>query len=334
MPLVELARHDDADRLVEHRKFQRRLAQQLAVGLDRDLGRGFDADAAAALLQDVADAVDAAVEQVAEAEEDVPEVDRADERQVQLAVIRHGAGQLLDAAAVELADADGDRQQQVVVDQPVVDPHLHARRLVAEVGLHQAPRIAPAALVALLLQVRELADNLRVEAHARDVGDVTALAVVRLLVGDHADVLQEGVALTDGPHGVAVAVRDAERAHPVVARADGHDGQQHLVGAHLLLDEQPVDHLVQRAVAADDDDAAVALPDGRDGEFRGVELVLGEDRFAGDVGIAQVLGYLREMVKPAAAAGHGIDDDKPFRSGRFHGVYLSGMLRSVCTRKS
>ena len=52
------------------------MAQRLSVDLDRHLGRRFDADAASALLEDVADAVDAAVEQVVEAEQQVPEVHR------------------------------------------------------------------------------------------------------------------------------------------------------------------------------------------------------------------------------------------------------------------
>ena len=134
---------------------------------------------------------------------------------------------------------------------------------------------------------------------------------MRLLVGDHPHVLQERIALADRLHGVAIAVRDAERTHPVVARTYGDDGHEHLVGAHLLLDEKPVDNLVQRAVAAHDDDAAVSLAHGRDGEFRGMELMLREDRFAKDACVAQVLGDLRKVIEPAAAAGHGIDDHEP-----------------------
>ena len=56
-PLVEIAGHDDADGPVENREFERRMAQRLSVDLDRHLGRRFDADAASALLEDVADAV-------------------------------------------------------------------------------------------------------------------------------------------------------------------------------------------------------------------------------------------------------------------------------------
>ena len=239
----------------------------------------------------------------------------ADQRQVEHPVVGHRLGKLLQAAAVELADADGRRKQQVVVNQPPVHPHLDARGLVAEEVAHQTPRIAPAALAALLLQVRELPHHMGVEARAGHVGHVAVLPVVRLLVGDHPDILQEGAAFADGLHGVPVAVRNAERAYPVVARAHGHHGQQHLVGTHLLLDEQPVHHLVQRAVASDDDDVAVSLADGRHGQLRGVELVLREDRFATDVRIAQVLRNLRKVVQPAAASGHGIDDDEPLGAG-------------------
>ena len=221
-------------------------------------------------------------------------------------------------------------QQQVVVDQPVVDPDLDARGLVAEEILHQTPRIAPAAPVTLLFQVRELAHDMRVEPRPGDVGHVAALAVVRLLVGDHPDVLQEGITLADGLHGVLIAVRDAERADPVVARAHGHHGHEHLVGTHLLLDEQPVDHLVQRPVAAHDDDPAVAFAHGRDGEFRGVELVLREDRFAEDVGIAQVFRNLWKMVKPATASGHGIDDDEPFSGIGRHAAIIFRERCAAC----
>ena len=176
----------------------------------------------------------------------------------------------------------------------------------------------------------DAADDAGVESRARDVGDVAALPEMGLLVGDDPDILKERMALGDGPHGVLVTVRDAERADPVVARADGHDGQQHLVGPHLLLDEEPVDHLVQRAVASDHDDAAVSLPHGRHRELRRVELVFGEDRLAEDVRVAQILRDLREIVEPAAPSGHGIDDDEPLV-----GLHCrQGILRSVCVRKS
>ncbi len=104
-------------------------------------------------------------------------------------------------------------------------------------------------------------------------------------------------------------------------------------GAHLLLDEQAVHHLVQRAVAPDDDDMAVAFADGRYGQLRSMELVLREDRFAADMCIAQVLRDLRKVVQPAAAAGHGIDDDEPLHVARRRATF-SGTLRSVSTRKS
>ena len=313
MLFVELARHNDADCLTQDRELERRMAQRFAIDLDTHLGRRFDANAAAALLQDVTDAVDAAVEQVVEPEKQVPEVHRTNQRQVEHAIVGNRLGQLLDAAAVELADAHGGRQQQVVVDQPSVHPHLHTRRLVAEEVPDQAPRIAPTALVPLLLEVRKPLDHVRVETGAGHVGHVAALTVVRLLVGDYPDVLQEGEPLGNGPHGMLVAVRHAERPDPVVARTDSNDGQQHLLGTNLLLDEQAVHHLVQRTVASDDDDVAVALAHGRHGKLRSVELMLREDRLAEDMGIAQVLGYLRKVIEPAAASGRRIDDHEPLR---------------------
>ena len=190
------------------------------------------------------DAVDAAVEQVVEAEQQVPEMHGTHQRHVEHTVVGHGVGQLLHAADVVLTDADGDAEQQVVVNQPVVDPHLHARRLVAEEVLDQTPRGAPAAFAALFLEVRKLAHHPRVETRARYVGHIAALAVVRLLVRHHAHVLQERVALADGLHGILIAVRNTERADPVVARSHGDHRQQHLVGTDLLLDEKSVHHLV------------------------------------------------------------------------------------------
>ena len=237
---------------------------------------------------------------------------RPDERHVEHTVVGHSLGKLLHTAAVVLADTDGDAQQQVVVDQPVIDPHLHSGGFITEELPDQTPCVDPAVLAPLLLEVRELAHHMGVEARTRDVGHVTALAVVRLLVRDHAHVLQERIPFADRLHGVLVAVRNTERAHPVVARTDGDHRKQHLIGADLLLDEQPVDHLVQGAVAPDDDDMPIPLVDGRHGKFRGVELMFREDRFAEYLRIAQVARYLREMVKPAAASGHGIDDDEPF----------------------
>ena len=183
-----------------------------------------------------------------------------------------------------------------------------------------------------------------VEPHARHIGHVAALAVVGLLVGDHPDILQERTTGTDRLHGILIAARDAERPHPVVARTDGHHGQQHLVGTHRLLDEEAVDHLVQRAVAADDDNPPVSLAYGRDGQLRGVELVLREDRFAEDVRIAQKFRDPRKVIEPAAAAGHGIHDHKPFVGMFCHldatllrgccAAYRSGSRRTSPPRRS
>ena len=92
--------------------------------------------------------------------------------------------------------------------------------------------------------MRKLAHHPRVETRARHVGHIAALAVVRLLVRHHAHVLQERVALADGLHGILIAVRNTERADPVVARSHGDHRQQHLVGTDLLLDEKSVHHLV------------------------------------------------------------------------------------------
>lgn len=72
--------------------------------------------------QDVADLVDFAVEEFVEAEDDVPEVNGAHQRDVEHAVVGHGVGQLLDTAAVVLAHTERDTEQQVVVDPFAVDP--------------------------------------------------------------------------------------------------------------------------------------------------------------------------------------------------------------------
>ena len=62
----------------------------------------------AALLEDMPDTVYAAVEQVVEPEQQVPEMHRPDERHVEHAVVGHSLGKLLHTAAVILADTDGD----------------------------------------------------------------------------------------------------------------------------------------------------------------------------------------------------------------------------------
>ena len=106
--------------------------------------------------------------------------------------------------------------------------------------------------------------------------------------------------LADGANGVGAVLRNTEHADPVVARPDGDHRQQHLRRRHHLLDEQPVDHLVQRTVAADGDDAAVAAPHGFDRQFDGVELVFAEHRLAVDLLLAQQFRDARKLVQPEA----------------------------------
>lgn len=84
---------------------------------------------------------------------------------------------------------------------------------------------------------------------------------------------------------------------------------------------------MQRTVASDDDDVAVALAHGRHGKLRSVELMLREDRLAEDMGIAQVLGYLRKVIEPAAASGRGIDDHEPLRP-----LLLRATFRDIAQR--
>ena len=117
--------------------------------------------------------------------------------------------------------------------------------------------------------------------------------------------------LADGTDSVGAVLRNTEHADPVVARTDGDHRQQHLRRGYYLLNEQPVDHLVQRAVAADGDDAAIPAPHGLDRQFDGMELMFAEDRLAVDLLLAQQLRDTREVIQPAAVAGHGIDDGEP-----------------------
>ena len=109
MLLVKLARHDNTDCLTQDRELERRMAQRFAIDLDTHLGRRFDANGAAALLEDMADAVNTSVEQIVEPEKQMPEVHRTNQRQVEDAIVGNRLGQLLDTAAVELADTHGGR---------------------------------------------------------------------------------------------------------------------------------------------------------------------------------------------------------------------------------
>lgn len=139
--------------------------------------------------------------------------------------------------------------------------------------------------------------------------------------------------LADGADRLGIVLRDAEHTDPVVARTHGDHRQQHLRRRHHLLDEEPVDHLVQRAVAADDDDAAVTAPHGVDRQLDGMELMLAEDRFAMDPLLAQQFRDTGKVVQPAAVAGHGVDDGEPLvfldvRRRSDHG-YRTGTCLSV-----
>ena len=90
---------------------------------------------------------------------------------------------------------------------------------------------------------------------------------------------------------------------------------------------------MQRTVAADGDDAAVAAPHGFDRQFDGVELVFAEHRLAVDLLLAEQFRDARKLVQPAAVAGHGIDDGEPLmlfdvRRRSDHG-YRTGMCFNV-----
>ncbi len=180
-----------------------------------------------------------------------------------------------------------------------------------------------------------VAHDERIESDTGDIGEITALAEMGLFIRHYTHVLQKGVPVADGLHGIGMAFGNAESPHPVITRTNRDNGQQHLIRPHLLLDEQPVDHLVQRTVTPDDDDFPVALFHGRNGQFRGVELMLGENRLAHDMALPQQFGNQREIIQPATSTGHGIDDDEPRLLDGFQTDHcFSGALRSVWIRKS
>ena len=133
--------------------------------------------------------VNPAVEQITEAEQDMPEMDGTDQRHVQQSVVGHRLGQLLHTAAVVFADTDGDAHQQVVVNQPVVDPNLHARRFVAEERTDHAPRIEPLVAVSFLLEMGVFLDYHRIEPHTGHISHITVLTVVSLFVRNDSDIL-------------------------------------------------------------------------------------------------------------------------------------------------
>ena len=194
-----------------------------------------------------------------------------------------------------------------------------------------------AAAAALVLVVLITAYHICIEARTRNIGHIPHLRELRLLVVDLAHILQEGVALTYGADGLRVVRRYAEHAHPVVTRTYGHNRHGHLVGRDRLLDEEAVDHLVQRAVAADDDNAAVTGIHRPHGKLRRVVLVLRKDQLVRYVVIAYELRYLGKVDQPAARSGHGIHYDEPLV--RYVGCHLaqghfSGAFSIVCIRKS
>jgi len=116
-------------------------------------------------------------------------MDGTDQRHVQQSVVGHRLGQLLHTAAVVFADTDGDAHQQVVVNQPVVDPNLHARRFVAEERTDHAPRIEPLVAVSFLLEMGVFLDYHRIEPHTGHISHITVLTVVSLFVRNDSDIL-------------------------------------------------------------------------------------------------------------------------------------------------
>lgn len=108
--MIEIGPDNNANSTGYDRKFERCFTQQLAVDLDRNLGRLFDAYPAAPLFKDMPNPINSAIEQVPETEQNMPKMHWPNQRQIKHPVISYRFGQLLDTAAVVFADTDGNGQ--------------------------------------------------------------------------------------------------------------------------------------------------------------------------------------------------------------------------------
>ena len=81
-------------------------------------------------MKHVANGIYIAIEQALEAEDDVPPVKRADNRKVEQSVVGNSLWELLDTSTIILTHANSHTEQQVIVYESIIDPHLNARRLI------------------------------------------------------------------------------------------------------------------------------------------------------------------------------------------------------------
>lgn len=98
-----------------------------------------------------------------------------------------------------------------------------------------------------------------------------------------------------------------------------------------LLNEQPVDDLVDRTVAADYDNLAETVVDGLDGQFDRMVLPLGKYILGHDMTLAQQPADQRPVGQPPPLPATGLTIANHL-SAISMSLYFSGALRSVSSR--
>lgn len=309
--LQEVLIDDNLDTMVVHSELQRSATQQFAIDSNRDVRCRLYADMATTIVDTVSNTIHRTIEEAVEAEQQMPPMERFNQSNIEHTVVGNSTWQKLEASTVILTDTDSGTIKQVVMYQLTINPHLDARRTIAEIVVDEALEIEVASLLTLALIVFVAASNTRIEAHTRNISHITRLCIVRLLVGYLTHILKEGSSLADGTYSLRIAGRYAEHTNPVVARTHSDNSYGNLLGGDHLLDEQTVDNLVQSTITTDDDDAAVALIDSLHSELGNVSLILREDQLIVDIVVAKQLGNLWQVLQATTTTCYGIDDSKP-----------------------
>ena len=151
----------------------------------------------------------------------------------------------------------------------------------------------------------------RVEARTCNICHISHLRILRLLVMHLANILQQRMSLLHSAYSLRIARRNTVHTNPVITRTHRNYGHGNLLDGGVVLYKETIYHLVQRTVTANDHYAAKTLIYGLHGKLRNVVLVLREDQLVWDIVLAQQLGNVRQILKPAAETSHGIDDYIP-----------------------
>ena len=222
--------------------------------------------------------------------------------------------------------------------QFVVDPHLHARRFIAQEALYTTLRIEVLASLAQSLVVLINLRNRRIKTHARHIRHIAYLPELRLLVMHLANILKEGVALLDGADSLRVGLWQTIHTNPVVARTDSHHTDSHLTWLNGLLNKQTVYHLVKRTITTDNHNMTIAILYGLHSKFGDVMFMLRKDQLVGYLVLAYELGNQRQVLQTTRKTRNGINQHEPrlrYICLWIHSLgYFSGAFFNVCNRKS